>query len=202
MMYKYMNKTTLGIIGLFAGDYSAAMHTREIARAIGVDVKAVQIQLKRLEADGILLSRTSGRNTEYRLNLGNTNTRYGMVLAEYAKALALLERNFAIKRFADATGKDADCILVLFGSFAAGNEDKASDIDLLVIAGEKMHRRAFGEAGKTVGREVNPVFMDAQGFMAGLRANDPLVKEAMKRHIVLSGADRFCAMVWDYYAAR
>ena len=37
-------------------------------------------------------------------------------------------------------------------------------------------------------------------FLKGLEDGDPLVKEVISNHIVLSGVDDFCSLMWRYYA--
>jgi len=57
MLEEYnINQTTLKILGLYRSDYGRSMHLRKIARETKVDVKAVQLQLKRLERLNILSS--------------------------------------------------------------------------------------------------------------------------------------------------
>jgi len=61
MMKEYnINQTTLRILGLYVSDYKA-LHLRKVARETKVDVKAVQLQLKRLEKRNILSSIMKGR---------------------------------------------------------------------------------------------------------------------------------------------
>ena len=99
MMEKYsINKTTIRILGLFLGDYRRSMHVREIARDVGVDVKAVGLQLRRLENINVLSSIIKGRNKEYRLKLDNLVAKYYMILAETFASIRFLEKNFLIKK--------------------------------------------------------------------------------------------------------
>ena len=77
MMEEYnINQTTLKILGLFRNDYRRSLHLRQIARETRVDVKAVQLQLKRLERMNILSSLLKGRNKEYSVNLRNSIAKY------------------------------------------------------------------------------------------------------------------------------
>jgi len=63
-----INQTTLKSLGL----YSKSLHLRQIVRETSVDVKAVELQLKRLERKNIRLCVRKGRNKEYSVNLRNS----------------------------------------------------------------------------------------------------------------------------------
>jgi predicted nucleotidyltransferase len=203
MMEKYnINQTTLKILGLYSNDYSKRLHLREIARETGVDVKAVQLQLKRLEKTNILSSILRGRNKEYCLNLNNSITRYYMVMAETFVSIRYLRRNFLIKKIVDEIGNTIDDIIVLFGSFARNQATKSSDIDLFVISEKKPDRTVAEEAGDIVGRRVSVKFASKKQFMNGLIEKDPLICEVVSNHIVLKGVDDFTGIIWRYYAGR
>ncbi|MGB9003018.1 MAG: hypothetical protein WCC52_04345, partial [Nitrosotalea sp.] len=70
MLEEYnITQTTLKIISLYRYNYAVSVHLREIARETNVDVKSIQLQLKKLEKINVLSSAVRGRNKEYTLNL-------------------------------------------------------------------------------------------------------------------------------------
>lgn len=141
MMEEYnINHTTLKILGLYRTDYGRSLHLREISRQTKVDVKAVQLQLKRLEKINVVSSVLKGRNKEYSLNLGNSITKYYMVMAETFASIIYLRRNFLIKKTVSEIGNLIEGTMVLFGSFARGQVTKESDIDIFVVSGKKNSR--------------------------------------------------------------
>ncbi len=201
MMEKYnINKTTLKILGLFLGDYRRSLHVREIARDVGVDVKAVGIQLRRLENINVLSSIIKGRNKEYRLKLDNLLAKYYMILAETFASIRFLEKNFLIKRLMSETGDKLEGTTVLFGSFARGEMTEESDIDLFIISSRKPDAGVIRETGSLFDREVNIKSTDMKQFLNGLMDNDPLMMEVVSNHIVLKGIDDFCEIMWRYNA--
>lgn len=203
MLEEYnINQTTFKILRLYAGDYARSLHLRQIARDVGVDVKAVQVQLKRLEKANILSSQVKGRNTEYRLNLGNSIARYCMVMAETFAATAYLQNNFLVKKVAGEARNLVDGPLLLFGSFAKGQQRKDSDIDLFAITDSKLDLKAFMEVGSLVNRAISVKSAGKARFMEGLRNRDPLIVEVVADHIILKGTDEFCDMMWVYHAGR
>lgn len=200
-MEKYnINKTTLKILGLFLGDYSRSMHVREIARDVGVDVKAVGLQLRRLENINVLSSIIKGRNKEYRLKLDNLVAKYYMILAETFASIRFLEKNFLIKRLMSETGDKLEGTTVLFGSFAKGEITEESDIDLFIISDRKPDADVIRETGSLIDREVNIKSTNMKQFLDGLMDNDPLMMEVVSNHIVLKGIDDYCEIMWRYNA--
>jgi len=203
MMEKYnINKTTLNILGLFLGNYRRSLHVREIARDVGVDVKAVGLQLRRLENINVLSSIIKGRNKEYRLKLDNLVAKYYMILAETFASIRFLEKNFLIKRLMSETGDKIEGTTVLFGSFAKGEMTEESDIDLFIISDRKTDAGVIRETGSLIDREVNLKSTSMKQFLNGLMDNDPLIMEVISNHIVLKGIDDFCEIMWRYNARR
>jgi hypothetical protein len=201
MMEEYnINQTTLAILGLYRSNYRRACYLREIARDVSVDVKAVQLQVKRLERLNILTSTQRGRITEYRLNLSNVATRYSLVLAETFATMQYLAKNFVIKKMVDELDDIMEGGLILFGSFAKGQARKESDIDIMVITERKFTRDAFDNVGTLMGRNVSPKTASPSQFLRGLREGDLLVREVVANHVVLKGVDEFCGILWRYYA--
>jgi len=203
MMEKYnINHTTLRIIGLYARDYRSSFHLREIAGEIGVDVKAVQVQLKRLERINVLSSTFKGRNKEYSLNLDNLITKYYMILAETFVSINHVARDFLIKKIMNEIGDRMDGVIVLFGSFAKGEADAKSDVDLLVLVEKKLETDIFKEVGDLVGRNLSVKVSSSRKFLEGLNNRDPLMMEVASNHVVLKGVDDFCDVMWRYHAKR
>jgi predicted nucleotidyltransferase len=206
MMEQYnINQTTLKILGLYRNDYRRSLHLRQIARETRVDVKAVQLQLKRLERMNVLSSVRKGRNKEYSLNLQNSIAKYHLVLAETFASITYLARNFLVKTIMTEIGDDLEGTAILFGSFAKGQPNKQSDVDLFVIRERKpgvLLDNALGVAGDRVGREISVKYGTKRQFVKGLEEGDPLVREVVSNHIVLRGLDDFCEIMWRYYAKR
>jgi len=206
MMKEYnINQTTLKILSLYANDYKKSLHVRAIARETEVDVKAIQLQLVRLERANVLKSVLKGRNKEYFLNLDNYITKHFMAMAESFTSANFLTNNFVIKKIISEVGDKLDGIVVLFGSFAAGKQIKESDIDLFVVSEKELGsigKAAIAKESSLIDREVSVKYSTRQKFIQGLETGDPMVREVISNHILLKGVDEFCEMMWRYYAKR
>ncbi len=200
MTKKYnINQTTLKILGLYRNNYKISMHVREIARETKVDVKAIQLQLRRLERVNVLSSALKGKNKEYRLNLNNFAAKYYMTMAEAFFTISFLDKNFQIKKIISEINGKIDGIILLFGSFAKGYATKESDIDIFFIA-DKFDRSVIEEVGDVIGRRISVKSSSKQQFLNGLKNADPLISEVALGHITLKGMDDFCDIMWDFYA--
>jgi len=188
----------LRILGLYRCDYRQSLHLREVARETGVDVKAVQLQLKRLEKINVLSSAARGRSKDYSLNLNDPLTMYYMVLAEAFATTEYLAKNFVIKKIASETGDRVDGAMILFGSFARGEGTEGSPIDLLIITGGTVDSNIFAETGGLISREIRVKSMDKAWFLKGLGIGDPLITEVVSNHILLKGIDEFCSLMWQH----
>jgi predicted nucleotidyltransferase len=201
MMKKYnINNTTFRILGLYRTNYGRSLHLREISREAGVDVKAVHLQLKKLEKLNVLSGVVKGRNKEFTLNLGNLATKYFMVLAETFATIAYIERFFVIKKITTEIGDKTEGAVILFGSLVEEKETEESDVDLYVLTERRLDENIFTEIGSLVGREINVKYTSKDRFLKGLEDGDPLIREVASKHIVLRGVDDFCDVMWRYYA--
>ena len=202
MLEEYnITQTTLKIIGLYADNYKKSIHLREIARETDVDVKSIQLQLKKLERINILSSVLKGKNKEYTLNLNNIITKYYLIMAEGFTSIIYLKKHFLIKKIFDELGKKIDDPLILFGSFVKGGYTKESDIDIFVISEKKIDKRVALETSDLVDREINIKSSNKTQFFNGLQNKDPLVNEVVSNHIILKGIDQFCEIMWRYHAS-
>jgi len=195
-----INQTTLKILALYRNNYKTSMHLREIARETNVDVKAIQLQLQKLEKTNIATSIMKGKNKEYSLNLNNYATKYYMALAETFTTINYLSKNYEIKKLITETEKQLRNSTMLFGSYARQETTEESDIDLLIIADKKPDINAIKEAGKLIDREINIKTTTEEQFSKGLMNNDPLIREVIANHIILKGIDNICDIMWQYYA--
>lgn len=201
MLEEYnINQTTLKILGLYLDDYKKSLHLREISRETEIDVKAIQLQLKKLEKINVLSSIIRGRNKDYQLNLNNVTTKYYLVMAETFTSIIYLKRHFLIKKIVEEIENKVHDPLILFGSFAKETYTKDSDVDVFMISDKKINTNSIIAATHMVGRKISLKSTSRQQFLEGLRNNDPLIKEIVSNHIVLKGADQFSDIMWCHHA--
>ncbi len=197
-----INQTTLKVLALYRNDYAAVFHLREISRRTEVDVKAIQLQLRKLEEGGVLVSTRRGRNKEYSMNLENSITKYHMILAETFVSIGALRGNYMLKKVATEVGDATTGMLILFGSFAKGIADDDSDVDLFLVAEDEFDADAIEDIGNIVGRRISIISSTKKEFDEGILGEDPFLREIVSNHVVLRGTDEFCEAMWRYHVKR
>lgn len=145
-------KTRRSVLALLYSHPDDAFYLRQVARAVGSGLGAIQRELGRLTAAGILLRRVGGRQVYYQAN------RACPIFAEL-QSLVIKTVGVADVLRAALTGL-AGRIEVAFihGSMAKGGARADSDVDVLVVGAVTFAEvvSALGPTQEKLGREVNP----------------------------------------------
>ena len=193
----------MGIVSLYCDDYNKGLHIREIARQLGKNHRTVILALQELEKKALVHSNIEGRNKIYTLNKDNIVTREYIRSAEIAKTIALLEKHFLLKKFAQEILSGAGHIpVVLFGSYAKGTETKDSDIDLLIFTDHHEYNTEFEKQIRDFSKRYKKKIQVQKGsrdaFEKGLWKKDPLVLEIVQNHVILNNYSHFIGMLWVF----
>lgn len=146
------------VIGLLFANPDRDFYQQEVAQRAGAHLSAVQRELQRLEAAGLITSRRRGRQVYYQAN------RRAPLFPEL-HGLALKTTGLAdVVRAALAPVADKIQVAFLYGSLAAGTERPDSDVDLMVIGetGLRGMSSHLLEAEAQLGRTINPVTVRPQ----------------------------------------
>jgi len=182
------NKNELKILGEFGSSYHGRIYGREIAKNLGMNQKTVSNVLNILERENVLKSVYEGRNKYCYLNSNNLHIKEILKLVEISRKVGFLERNGRKRALFDEVEKRASGILVVFGSYARGEETRNSDLDIFLI----------GKIGELTDLEelwrikINTVKSTKGKFDKG----NNFIKEIIKNHIVLKGVEDFVEMLW------
>jgi predicted nucleotidyltransferase len=192
------------ILSLFRTDYTTSLHARAMANLLNVSHMTLLPYLKQLENLKILQSSKAGRNKNYSLNQNNILTKYYLTTTENQVTIEYLEKNQLIKKFAEHLNSlDTPNPLVLFGSYADNSATEKSDIDLFTIGTHtKEHATYIKKFQATYGKTINIKTATTENFNKALRTGDILIKEIIKKHIILRNPDPFTTMLWRYYVER
>jgi predicted nucleotidyltransferase len=140
------------VLGLLFSHPDEAFYTRQMARLLHLGLGALQRELQRLAAAGILLREAQGRQVYYRAN--KECPIYADLQGLLLKTVGLAD----VLRAALAGLEERITVAFIYGSLAKGTARTGSDVDVMVIG-----TVAFGEvvaalnpAQDTLRREVNP----------------------------------------------
>ena len=159
---------------------------RQLTNLLREDSTNVSRELIRLEKTGILVSTTEGKQKYYQANRQSPlfNELHGLIIKTTGVADVL--------RSSLAPAVERIKVAFVFGSIASGNENKASDIDVMVVGDI-----SFGDvvsllssAEEKLGREINSVVYPIAEFRQKVRNDHHFVKNVLDNEkIFLIGDD-------------
>lgn len=160
------------ILTFFYMNRDARVYVRQLATALGADSTHVSRELARLAHEGFLRSEREGRQLYYCIDHAYP----------YLKpVLALLQGSVGIepalqRALQPVGGVDSAWI---FGSFAKGEEDAASDIDLLIVGrpDQTLLSREIRKTEKVLRREVSYTIFTPEELKRRLARRDPFVTD-------------------------
>ncbi len=148
---------------------------RQLTGLLREDSTNVSRELIRLEKTGVLVSTKEGKQKYYQANRKSPiyDELHGLIIKTMGVADVL--------RSALAPSAGRIKVAFVFGSIASGNEDKASDIDVIVVGDI-----SFGDvvsllstAEEKLGREVNTVVYPIAEFKLKVREDHHFVKTVL-----------------------
>ena len=183
----FTSQARVEILKLLFLSSSSSHYLREVAILTQQPVRAVQRELARLEAAGLIQSTREGNRKYFQAN--NASPVFPELRALLVKTVGLSD---LIKKHLSL---EPDSILVafLFGSFARGTESPTSDVDLMVI-GDITGRdlaRLLAPARDKLGREINPVIMRLDELQEKKAGGDPFVRNVLQepKTFLIGGED-------------
>ena len=164
------------VLGVLFGQPQRACHLRAITRAVDAGHGAVQRELRRLVACGLVTRARRGNQVIYQANENAPVFRelHGLITKTVGLAGML--------RGALATLADRIEVAFVFGSAAEGTLQPASDIDLMVIgeAGLRELSPVLSEAQEQLGREINPVTIGPAELRERAIAQDAFIMSVLQ----------------------
>jgi predicted nucleotidyltransferase len=170
-MLDLRSQTRRRLLAYYFTNLDARLHVRDLAGRLQLDPSNLSKELRRLEREGLFCSEVSGRQKYFRLN-----RRYPLfreVRSIVAKTIGAVPRITAALR--GIPGIEEAC---LYGSFASGRQDAASDIDLLVVGaphGEKL-ADAVRQVERFLGREINYTVLSRREFVSHRARKDAFLE--------------------------
>lgn len=154
---------------------NAVFHIRGLAKETGLSTTAVIRAVE--ELSGVLIIEKTAITTNVKANVESEAYRF------YKKIFNLygLERYNIIQTLKDAYRAKA---IVLFGSFAKGEDIEESDVDILILTSHKETtdiNRYIAECGKLLNRHINLHVLNS------LEKSSPEFKNAIANGVVLHG---------------
>ncbi len=159
---------------------SVVVHLKELSRKIGISPGSAKTYCDIFERDGILRAKRKGNLRMITLNNSDFAVR------ELKKAYyAVLLKELGIEKIAE------NCTsLAIYGSFASGNFDEKSDLDILIIGEERNVNKDFVlELQEKLGREIQLTVMPYYIWEKMKREGDKFTESVLRNYILIKGAE-------------
>lgn len=182
-----LNKNSKQVLNELIKQKNSRVYGREIAKRYKMNQKTVANILNKLEEEDLLKYTIEGKNKYYFLNGFNPLIKELVQTIEVEKKADFLKSHKNIAELIRKIEQKSEGIVVLFGSYAKGAEDKESDLDLFVIG-----KSNSDDLEKDFGKKINMVKSTKEKF----DINNPFIKEVLRNHIVLKGVEEFVNLTW------
>lgn len=180
-------ETRKAILALFYGHVDESLYVRQIVRIVGAGIGIVHRELERLTNAGIINRENRGNQVHYSAN----------------KDCPIFEelRGLVVKTFGVADVLRAELVPLakrikaafIYGSFANGTQNHASDVDVMVIGEVSFTEvvEALAPAQEKLRREINPTVYPPEEFGKKLAAGHHFLSSVIKgEKIFLVGSER------------
>ncbi len=169
-----------------------------IAKHTGLSGMGVSKIVKRLEENNLVGVTRMGRNSVVRLNKTGENGEV-FALAEKYKFEKFVDSHSELKGFLVGLRervKERGDFVLLFGSYAAGEESPQSDLDLLIVSPDGETASIIKKLAVLVDSRIAPVTIRSKDFMEQYRKNHRLYREIVDgKRILISGEYAFWKML-------
>lgn len=166
-----LGQTRAAVLALLYGHPDRELYLSEIVRAVGAGTGAVQRELARLTAAGLLCRTTRGKQVYFQANPDSP------VFPEIRGLIVKTVGAVGVLREALEPLGSRIRLAFIYGSVARGEETTSSDVDLLVIGTARLFGvvSALAPAQEKLRREINPVVFPAAEARRKLQAKDPFL---------------------------
>jgi len=153
-------------------------YTRELEKKLNIPVGNIRRELKKIESSGLITFHPMGNLVLYKINKENPI---------YVQFKDLIIKTIGIQELIKPVFAKEKNILTsfLYGSYAKGEFDPSSDIDIFVLVQkdssfyEKINEKLL-EFENMLGREFNADFLTAVEYQRRKKAKDPYILDLLK----------------------
>ncbi len=174
------------ILALLFTHSDDSYYVRQIARIAGSGLGAVHRELNNLVKAGLVIRTDRGKQVYYQAN------RKSPVFDEIRGLMVKTAGVADVIRGALAPMSDGIELAFIYGSFARGDEDASSDVDVMVVGDVSFGEivTALTPAENQLRREINPTVFAASEFKERLERGEHFISSVMSApKIMLIGED-------------
>lgn len=181
----FTSRVRIGLLSQFLLHPDEAYHVRALEKIVNAQYSAIWRELENLEQAGVIASKEDTGRRFFRLNQDYPllHELRGMIL----KTAGLGDR---IRAGLERLGGIA--IAFVFGSYAEGQVDAYSDIDLMIIGEADLEQLSslMAELEAELGRSINVINYTRGEWQAKLEAGDPFASQVYRSpKLMLRGSE-------------
>ncbi|OGD72282.1 MAG: hypothetical protein A2Y64_06865 [Candidatus Coatesbacteria bacterium RBG_13_66_14] len=179
-------KTRRAILSLFFSDTDSSFYVRQIVRAVGVGHGTIQRELHRLNRAQILKRMVNGNQVNYQAN--EECPIFKELKAIITKTAGVSE----VIREALMPAYEVINAAFIFGSYASLNENRGSDVDVMIIGDISFSRSVelLKGAQKKLGREINPVVMSKEELDDKMGKKHYFIRDVLTKPLIFLIGDK------------
>lgn len=170
----FSSRVRVRLLTIFLLNPGSRFHARALARMVEAQYSAIWKELNNLERVGLLLSESSANAKSYQLN-----PRFSILPELRSIILKTAGAGDMIRRELEGFGQVEAAFV--YGSFAAGDADHQSDIDLMLVGKVDLVRLApiIARLEKDLGRAVNYTACTPEEWREKQRKREPFVANVL-----------------------
>ena len=176
-------------------DVDAFYNANSLSKKLGITQVGTMKILKKLEREGVLLSKKIGKSIVYKIDISGE-------FVQKLIAFALVNEASNFQRWKDefkALYKKGR-VLLFYGS-ASRNYSQAKDIDIFVVLKKNEARevnRKIEKIQRTLPKKIHAIKATAEDLEKNLRENSKSMTEIIKTAVVLYGYDEYMEIVTEF----
>jgi predicted nucleotidyltransferase len=174
-------KTQQRVLGLLFGNPNRSYYANEIVRLAGSGTGAVQRELEKLSATGLIEVSRVGNQKHFRAN-------HQSPIFEELHGIAVKTFGLAdvLRRLLEPLADRIQAAFV-YGSVAKGSDTAASDIDLMIVSSDLTYADLFAalsDAEDTLGRSVKPTVYKPAELQSKLKRDNAFLKRVFEQPVI------------------
>lgn len=196
MVYIQLEKTDYEVLSLLIENINKEYSIKELADKLKRPYVKIHSSIKRLVRQGIISELVKGKSHYCSVNYKKNIDVVCFIDSQKAKEFLRKNKkiNIVISEIINSI-KFPNYSLVLFGSYAKGNADKHSDVDIAIITSDENKEeieRVINAIKRLSSLEIHSVGFTYKNFIEMLKSNEMNVgKEIVKSHIIIKGCEQF-----------
>lgn len=174
------SKARVKLLTLFLLNPDKRFYVRELARKTEENINSVRRELQKLESIGLLRSEAEGNMKYYTVNKK-------MSIYDDLKNIFLKTEGIGNILTDKLTELGKINYAFIYGSFAKGEEQLSSDIDIMIVgnADEKKLIKILRSLEERLSREINYTLLSPREFKSRIKNKDPFITNVMKEKKIM-----------------